>query len=438
MLRDQAHFVIERLRPYKRHIILCLCATALTLAGVIAALNLVPDRRELRAPVSPLMTVSSPEFQRSVAGLFGSDLRGGHSIDILQNGDEIFPAMLAAIGAAQASINFETYIYWSGQIARQFAQALIERAEAGVEVRVLLDWVGSVSMEPELIDRMEAAGIHVKRFRPVRWYTLDRINNRTHRKFLIIDGRIGFTGGVGIGDEWLGDARTPEEWRETHYRVTGPVVAAMQGGFASNWVEDTGEVLQGEAFFPELESTGEIAAHLVFSATGSRNYMHLMLLTVIASAERHIRITTPYFVPDSVAVAQLLEARARGVEVDIIVPGEHMSKEMVRRASRHLWGPLLEAGVRIHEYQPTFMHAKLMIIDDMFVSIGSTNFDERSFRLNDEANMNVFDEAFATAKIDIFEQDLALSRQISLQEWQNRPLTKKFTDWVWSWLRTQF
>ena len=430
--------MIERLRPYKQHIILCLCATALTLASVIAALNLVPDRRELRAPVAPVMTVSSPEFQRSVAGLFGSDLRGGHSIDILQNGDEIFPAMLAAIGAAQASINFETYIYWSGQIARQFAQALIERAEAGVEVRVLLDWAGSVSMELDLIDRMEAAGVHVKRFRPVRWYTLDRINNRTHRKLLIIDGRVGFTGGVGIGDEWLGDARTPEEWRETHYRVTGPVVAAMQGGFASNWVEDTGEVLQGEAFFPALDPTGEMAAHLVFSSTGSRNYMHLMLLTVIASAERHIRITTPYFVPDSVAVAQLLEARARGVEVDIIVPGEHMSKEMVRRASRHLWGPLLEAGVKIHEYQPTFMHAKLLIIDDMFVSIGSTNFDERSFRLNDEANMNVFDEAFATAKIDIFEQDLALSRQISLQEWQNRPLTKKFTDWVWSWLRTQF
>lgn len=405
---------------------------------LITVLNMAPDRRELRAPVVATVTTSSPDFIRTITGLFGSSLKDGNAVDILQNGDTIFPAMLEAITQAEQSINFETYIYWSGQIAEDFANALIARALDGVEVRVLIDWVGSLRMDNALVQDMEAAGVQVVRFRPVRWYTLDRINNRTHRKLLIVDGQTAFTGGVGIGDEWLGDARTPDEWRETHYRVTGPVVAAMQGGFVSNWVEDTGELLQGPAFFPALSATGDIATQFVLSATGSRNDMHMKLMAVIASAETHIRITTPYFVPDDVAIAQLVQARARGVDVDIIVPGPHMSKDAVRNASRYFWGDLLRAGVNIHEYQPTFMHAKLLIVDDSFVSVGSTNFDERSFRLNDEANLNIYDSGFAAAKIAIFAQDLARSRQVTLQEWQDRPLRQRASDWAWSWLRTQF
>lgn len=412
-------------------VVVALCAL------VITALNILPDRRELRMPVESVVTTSSPDFLRTITGLFGSSLETGNQIDILQNGDEIFPAMLDAITAAQHSINFETYIYWSGQIAAEFAHALMARAQDGVEVRVLMDWVGSLRMDEELVQDMQDAGVQVVRFRPLRWYTLDRINNRTHRKLLIVDGQVAFTGGVGIGDEWQGDARNPDEWRETHYRVTGPVVAAMQGGFVSNWVEDTGELLQGALFFPELDETGDIATQFVLSSTGSRNYMHMKLMTVIASAQSHIRIATPYFVPDEVAVGQLVQARARGVQVDIIAPGEHMSKDAVRSASRHFWGDLLKAGVNIYEYQPTFMHAKLLIVDDFFVSVGSTNFDERSFRLNDEANINIFDTGFAEAKIAIFEQDLARSRQISLQEWQNRPLWQRTSDWAWSLLRTQ-
>ncbi|MFN3663814.1 cardiolipin synthase [Yoonia sp.] len=413
-------------------------AVLIAFAVGITVLNMLPDRRELRASVAPVMATSSPDFIRTITGLFGSRLEQGNRIDILQNGDEIFPAMLDAIAGAQDSINFETYIYWSGQIAEEFADALIARAQDGVEVRVLMDWVGSTRMDPELVQRMETAGVHVVRFRPLRWYTLDRINNRTHRKLLVVDGRIAFTGGVGIGDEWMGDARHPDEWRETHYRVTGPVVAAVQGGFVSNWVEDTGELLQGDLFFPQLEETGDIAAQFVASFTGSRNDMHMKLMAVIASAENHIRITTPYFVPDDVAIAQLVQARARGVTVDIIVPGEHMSKDAVRRASRYFWGDLLKAGVNIYEFQPTFLHAKLLIVDDAFVSIGSTNFDERSFRLNDEANLNIFDTPFAEAKTDIFAQDLARSRQITLAEWQNRPLLQRSSDWAWSWFRAQF
>ncbi|MCC5970583.1 MAG: cardiolipin synthase B [Pararhodobacter sp.] len=412
-------------------------AVLLTVLGGLAVLNLTPDRRELDRPVPHAAGTSDAEFLRTMAGLYGSNLLTGTQIETLVNGDRIFPAMLDAIAAAEQSVNFETYVYWSGDIAVRFADALSERALAGVEVRVLLDWVGSAQMDPALIDRMEAAGVRVVRFRPVRWYTLTRVNNRTHRKLLVVDGRVGFTGGVGVGDEWLGDARHPDEWRETHYRVTGPVVAMMQGAFAENWVEDTGEVLQGPRHFPALEPVGDMVGQLVTSSTGSRNSIHLMLMTAIASAESHLRITSPYFVPDDVAINQLLEARARGVTVDIIVPSAHTDFALVRHASRHFWGPLLEAGVGIYEYQPTFIHAKLLIVDTGFVSVGSTNFDERSFRLNDEANLNVFNAEFAREQIEIFERDLAQSVRITVDSWERRPWRKRAGDWFWSWFRPQ-
>lgn len=413
-----------------------IAAMVTTVAGIIV-LNLIPDRRELVRPVPHVNAASEPEFFRTMAGLYGSNLLAGNHVETLANGDEIFPAMLEAIDSATESVNFETYIYWSGSIADRFAQSLSARARAGVEVRVLMDWVGSNRMDPELIEQMEEAGVHVVRFRPVRWYTLTRINNRTHRKLLIVDGRVGFTGGVGVGDEWLGDARRPEEWRDTHYRVTGPVVAMMQGAFSDNWVEDTSEILQGSRHFPPLEPAGDMVAQLVTSSTGGRNSIHLMLMTAIASAERHIRISSPYFVPDDVAIEQLLEARARGVEVDILVPNNNMDVPMVRHASRHFWGPLLEAGVGIYEYQPTFLHAKLLVVDEHFASVGSTNFDERSFRLNDEANLNLISADFARAQIAQFESDRAQAVRITLESWERRAWHKRALDWFWSWLRPQ-
>jgi cardiolipin synthase A/B len=403
----------------------------------VALLNLMPDRRELRTAVPVGTPTSDPAFFRSMAGLFGSNLLGGNRIETLLNGDQIFPAMLGAIRSAETTINFETYIYWSGEIGWEFALALAERASAGVEVRVLIDWVGSQSIESGMLQTMEDAGVRIVRFRPLRWYTLDRINNRTHRKLLVVDGRVGFTGGVGIGDEWRGDARTPDEWRETHFRVTGPVVAMLQGAFASNWVEDTGDILRGEAHFPALEPTGTQIAQLVISSTGSRNYIHLMLMTAIAAAERNLRIATPYFVPDDVAIGQLVAAARRGVQVDILVPGPVTDMPIVRQASRNFWGELLAAGVRIHEYQPTFLHTKMLIVDEAFASVGSTNFDERSFRLNDEANLNIFDADFAREQIEIFERDLTQSRPITLAEWQDRSWLTRMRDWGWSRLRPQ-
>lgn len=417
-----------------------LVAVALLTAGIVVGLALIilpPEPHELSGPIETELVAGTPEFTRSMFALHGASLFEGSAIATLENGDEIFPAMLEAINIAERSINFETYVYWSGSIAEQFAAALAERAAAGVEVNVLLDWQGSVSMEPELIDMMVEAGAQVERFRPIHWYTLDRFNSRTHRKLLIVDGVIGFTGGVGIADDWLGDARKPGEFRELHYRVEGPIVGAMQGAFSFNWMEASGQPLQGDAHFPELDPAGELVTQLTYSTTGSRNVMHVMMMTALAAAQDHIRIGTAYFVPDEIAIAQLLAARKRGVEIDILVPGQFSNKQFVRHASRHFWGELLEAGVKLHEFEPTMYHAKVLMIDDSWTSIGSANFDERSFRLNDEANLNVYDVAFTTEQIAIFEADLERSTQISLEDWENRPVLEKLTDWAASTLRVQ-
>ncbi|WP_196259255.1 phospholipase D-like domain-containing protein [Pelagibacterium limicola] len=410
---------------------------AIGVVATLLTLTFAPDKHELEAPLPPVLSAGTPTFFHSMNGLFGSGILGGNSIETLVNGDEIFPAMLEAIAGAERSINFETYVYWSGEIGQRFAHALAERARAGVEVRVLLDWVGSAPMEDDLLDIMTEAGVRVVRFRPVRWYTIDKINNRTHRKILIVDGRTAFTGGVGIADEWQGDARNPDEWRETHYRVEGPVVGEFQGAFVHNWVEATHEQLMGEAYFPAPQSAGERQAQVVYSTTGERNDMHLMTMTALASARHHIRIGTPYFVPDDIALAQLLEARRRGVEIDILIPGEHTNKAVVRSASRHFWGELLEAGVRFHEFEPTMYHAKILIVDDQWASIGSANFDERSFRLNDELNLNVHDTAFAAEQIALYDADLARARPVTLQSWEDRPFGQKIADWLFSGLRVQ-
>lgn len=424
-------------RFFRSRITIALIAIIAGIAATLLFTSFAPEKHELGHAVPHEIAASDPAFLDTMSGLLGSSVLGGNDIETLINGDEIFPAMLAAIEGAERSISFETYVYWSGEIAEQFANAIAERARAGVEVRVLLDWQGSTPMEPELIEAMAEAGAHVVRFRPVRWYTLDRVNNRTHRKLLVADGRVAFTGGVGIADEWKGDARNPDEFRETHYRVQGPAVAEFQGAFADNWVEATGEVLQGADWFPPPEDAGEIAAHLITSSVGERHAMHLMTMIAMASATDRIRIGTPYFVPDAIAVAQILEARRRGVAVDILLPGEHSNKQIVRSASRHFWGPMLEAGVRFYEYEPTMYHAKIIMVDEAWTSIGSANFDERSFRLNDEANLSIFDAGFTREQIAIFDEDLARSHEVSLAEWENRPWQEKVTDWVWSHLRVQ-
>nr|WP_302474097.1 phospholipase D-like domain-containing protein [Roseococcus sp. MDT2-1-1] len=411
------------------------------LGGALAAIvfvNLVPARRGLDAPFAQVHGAADPGFAHVMEQLLAPAIREGNRIETLVNGDRIFPAMLGAIQEAERSIHLETYIYWDGESAGRFAEALAERARAGVEVRVLLDWFGSTPTDRDHLRVMRDAGADLLRFRRPRWHSIDRLNSRTHRKLLVVDGRIAFTGGVGIGDKWQGDARNPEEWRETQYRVEGPVVSQMQAAFLENWMEAAGGLPHPGHLFPPLDRAGEIRAQVAAaSPLGGPAQMHMAFLLGLAAAERRIRIGTPYFVPDEVSIAQLIEARERGVEVTVLLPGEHINKGFVRRASRHFWGRMLEAGIRIHEYQPTMYHPKLLVVDEAWATIGSANFDERSFRLNDEMNLMVFDAGFAREQAAIFDADIARSREVTLEEWRARPWRMRTGDRIWALLRPQ-
>ena len=382
--------------------------------------------------------MSDDPFTRTMGLLLGPPLAEGNDARALVNGDEIFPAMLSAIGSAQRTITFETYVYWSGDIGRRFGEALAERAAAGVQVLVMLDWFGSGALNERAIERMRQAGVQVRRYNPPRWTTLGRLNNRTHRKLLVVDGRVGFTGGVGIADKWRGDAQDSAHWRDTHFRVEGPAVAQIQAAFLDNWLQVTGELHHGPGYFPVIEPAGGQRAHLfTSSAGGGAESAQLMYLVSIASARESIALSMAYFVPDDVAVESLVAARRRGVQVRLIVPGPHIDFGVVRRASRTTWGPLLAAGVEIHEYQPTMFHCKVLVVDALWTSVGSTNFDSRSFSVNDEANLNVYDAGFARAQLDLFERDLAQARRITLQAWQARPWTDKLLDWAAGLLSSQ-
>jgi cardiolipin synthase A/B len=394
--------------------------------GVLLVANLTLGDKRIDQNVPSLYTVSDPQFVRTMGVMLGPALLPGNRVQALVNGDEIFADMLQAIRAAQKSITFEMYIYWRGTIGDEFTAALAERARAGVKVHVLIDALGSQKIDEAVIERMKQAGARVELYNPVRWHTLARMNNRTHRKIMVVDGRIGYTGGVGIGDEWRGDARNPAEWRDTHFRLEGPAVAQMQAAFMENWIEVTGEVLHGAEYFPELAPAGASGAQFFVSSPGgggeSAQFLYLMS---IAAAGRSIQLSAAYFVPDNNEVRQLVAARARGVRVQLIVPGAVTDSAVVRRASRSTWGELLRAGVEIYEYQPTFFHVKVMTVDGLWVSVGSTNFDTRSFSTNDEANLNIYDRAFAQAQEKIFAADLARSRRVTLEEWERRPLLER-------------
>ncbi len=421
----------------KHPIAIAVLSAVLGICATLVAANLLPERRELRNPLPHNLASWDGQFRTSMGALFGSNNIPGNKVETLVNGNRIFPSMLQAIGDARKTITFETYIYWRGGISDQFAEALSKKAREGLSVKVLLDWVGSIPMDESLIERMRGAGVQVVHFRPIRWHTIDRVNNRSHRKLLIVDGHIGFTGGVGIGDEWNGDARSPAEWRDNHYRLEGPAVSELQAAFAEHWIEATGELLMGDRFFPTIKPSGENEAQVVVSSTHQRNVMHLMLMTALAAAEHKVRIGTPYFIPDALARRQLLEARRRGVDIEIIVPGTETDARIVQNASRHSWGLLLEAGIKIYEFQPTMYHCKIVIVDDVWTSIGSTNIDERALRLNDEANINFYDRDFAASQIAIFEADLRRSRPYTLHQWQERPIATKLSDGFASLLSSQ-
>lgn len=400
-----------------------------TFVAVMLVLNFTAGEKKVERQLPRLYSTADPAFQRAMGSLLGPGILPGNTVVALLNGDEIFPPMLQAIRSAQRSITFETYIYWSGDIGKQFADALSERARAGVKVHVLLDWVGSAKIDDAYLQTMKEAGVEIEKFHKPTWYDMARLNNRTHRKLLVVDGKVGFTGGVGIAPTWTGRAQDPEHWRDSHFQIEGPVVAQIQATFLDNWLKVTGKVTHGDLYFPPLQPVGTLRAQMFSSSPSSGSEsMQLMYHMAIAAADRQIDLSAAYFVPDDLTRQLLLDALKRGVRVRLITPGKLIDTEVVRSASRGTWGPLLKAGAEIYEYQPTMYHCKVMIVDQLMVSVGSTNFDNRSFRLNDEANLNVYDAAFATRQTQVFEDDLKQSRRVTLAQWEARPFKEKFNE----------
>lgn len=405
----------------------------ITIVVVLIVANTMSSERQVKFALEHDHGLADPQMTRELNVVLARPILAGNRIEHLCNGDEIFPAMLAAISAARSTINFETYIYWSGDIAAQFSSSFAERARAGVTVNVLLDWVGSIGMEDELIQEMTAAGVNVQYYHPLRWYQTWRMNNRTHRKLLVIDGRVGFIGGVGIADEWLGDAGDENHWRDSHFRVSGPVVSQLQAAFLDGWLKTSGHMLRGPAYFPSLEPCGDADAQVLASSpTGGSESMHLLYHMNLAAAEHTIDLAAAYFVPDSLSLRILLDACGRGVRLRVLMPGRHTDSFMVHHASRSLWSPLLRAGAELYVFEPTMFHMKMLIVDELMTSVGSTNFDNRSFRLNNEASLNVHDRDFAALMTRVYERDLKRARRITLEQWERRPLTQRMIEHVFA------
>lgn len=410
----------------------------LTAISMLIILNFVTGEKKIQRKLDKQYSILDLQFGRSVSALLGPAFIGDNEVKVLTNGDKIFPEMLKAIRGARQTITFETFIYWGDSIGEEFANALIERVQTGVKVHVLLDWLGSIKMEQKQLDKMQAVGVEIERYHKPHWSHLARLNNRTHRKLLIIDGKVGFTGGVGIADQWRGDAKNPNEWRDTHFLVHGPVVGQMQAVFMDNWIKSKGSVLHDERYFPALKKAGNMSAQMFSSSpSGGGDSMVLMYLMAITAAQDSINLSSAYFVPDESLTQALTTAAKRGVKIRIITPGEHIDTDLVRRASRAGWGDMLQANVQIAEFTPTMYHCKVLIVDNYMVSVGSTNFDNRSFRLNDEANLNILDKNFAAEQTQIFESDWSNSHPITYQQWLKRPSSEKLIEKISSLLNSQ-
>jgi cardiolipin synthase len=399
--------------------------------GFLAFL-LTPSERPPRYGLDHEFGVEDPDFLPTVAGATGVALSDGNSIEILNNGCRFYPAMLDAIGQAKRSITIEAYIYWAGDIGLEFARALAERSAAGVQVKLLLDSLGSATIGDEILEILEGGRCQLAWYNPIRWYSLERFNHRTHRKSLIIDGRLAFTGGAGIADHWNGDAHDSEHWRDIQVRMEGPCVAPLQTGFAHNWTQTTSELIAGESFYPQLEPAGGLRAMTVMSSPEvGASTVRTMYYLSIACARRTIYIANPYFVPDEVAVQALIEAHRRGVDVRILVSGIHNDSRVARYNSLRLCGPLLRAGIRMYEYNRTMMHQKIMIVDGFWATVGTTNFDNRSFSHNDENNVCVADRPWAEELQAVFMRDLAVSDALTLDRWERRSLKTRMLG-VWA------
>lgn len=392
----------------------------------------------LGEPVEFAYGAEDAAFAETIGPLLGVELVDGNAVETLVNGGAFFPAMLNAIRSATKTITLETYIWSSGKISDQFVEALSERARNGVKVHVIVDGMGTLKLKASDIDRMKTAGVEYVKYGREHWYDFKaNINHRTHRKLLMIDGRIGFTGGMCIDDLWLGNAETPKQWRETVVRVEGPAVRQMQSVFATNWLQTTQRLLVGPDYFPKVTKAGSALVQCFKSGPHEDpENARIAYMLAIASARKSIKIAHAYFVPDDLAVDMLLAARRRGVNIEVIIPAINDSR-FGRAASRSRWGKLLEAGVVFHQYLPAMYHCKVMIVDDVFVTIGSTNFDNRSFRINDEVNVNVLDRRVATQHLKVFADDLAKSKPLTREEFESRATWQKAVDHFCGMFRSQ-
>jgi cardiolipin synthase A/B len=383
---------------------------------------------------TPEIAIGQSTFFRTIEAHTDAPVTDGNRIDVLLNGDETFPVMLAEIRKAKATITFAQYLYQDGSIARDLAAAFAERCRAGVKAEILLDHHGSGGAPSNIISTMKDAGCNVQYFRQIDaqgiifpWKLL-RYNYRSHRRVLVIDGRVGFTGGYGISDAWTGNGRKPEHWRDTNARIEGPVVKFLQAAFAESWLETTGIAIGGDGYFPHLESSGPLTAQIVKSSpTGGSFQNYMLFLLSINSAKKSVLITNPYFIPDVVMTDALLKAKKRGVLVVVLLPGK-IDSQFTYTASRSHYGKLLLGGVKVYEYQVALMHAKTIVVDGVWATIGSTNFDNRSFALNQEINVTVYDKGTAQSLERIFNDDLKYSKEITYEAWQSRSIFERLFD----------
>ncbi len=419
-------------------ILLVVVAAALAVFAYLTVIINANANRQDRVDSAPPINADPAAFMRALHGACSEPATTGNHADLLQNGDEIFPAMIAAIKASRETVHFSSYVYWAGAVPDQFAELFCETAKRGVRVRIVLDSEGADPISPAAVKRMRAAGCTVVMYGRARWYTWMRYNRRTHRRLLIVDGCIGFTGGVGIADEWSGHAQAPKNWRDTHVRLTGPVVSSLQAAFADNWNQCTDELLLNARDYPALDRNGNMETCAVVSspANGSSAAQRTMA-ACIAGARHSLHITNAYFVPTPAFVSTLCEASARGVDVRVVVPGPYHDMPIVRRASWHVWPTLLAGGVHIYEYQPTMIHCKTLTVDGAVSMVGSINFDPRSFALNSECAVAIADPQVASEMERAFDADVQQCVAIDLATVNARGILARVRDGLCYWVRAQ-
>jgi cardiolipin synthase len=410
------------------------------LAGAIsfALYHTSPDFHPAVYPLEPDFDSASAEFRETMVGATGMPLVDGNRVQILNNGDEFYPAMLEAIESARLSITMEQYIFWDGEVGRRFAEAFAAKACSGIPVKLLVDAIGSATLGSEIFETLERGGCQLAWFRPIHWYTLHRANRRNHRKSLIVDGRVAFTGGAGLADHWLGSAANEHEWRDIQISVEGPAVATQQAGFAQNWMLTTGEIINGHEFFPEPQIAGSVPVQTILSSpSGGASAAGTMYLIALQTAQKYLYIANPYFIPDSRVIAMLTRACRRGVSIKLMLAGNHNDTWWARQNSFRLYGKLAEAGVELYEYMPTMLHQKTMVVDGVWGTVGTTNFDNRSFALSEETNICFHDPALVEQLRTLFEDDLASCEHIDVVQWRHRGAWQQTKEAVASLIENQ-